>query len=540
MYVKILGAPVGPFAFFVGLLASMGGFLFGWDTGQISALTEMDDFKNRFVGGPDENWNTWIKGVVVGLLSVGAIFGALFGSPLGDLVGRRIAIVIGCIIFTIGIVIQVSAVESWVQVAIGRLVTGYSIGSLSAAVPVYQSETVPRQVRGSLVGTYQLFVTLGILLSYVTCYGTHNYTDGNNNMSSSQWRVPIGIGFAWGIILGIGIMFCPESPRWLARRGRTEQVPRILASMRGVSVDHPEVTSEYMNIMDEVAAEKELGSAGWLDCFKFEEKALYRTILGLSLQIGQQFAGVNYFFYFGVNVFQSVTDMDSYIIQIILGAVNTGTTFFGLWALDRFGRRACLLVGAIWMTIWLIIYASVGTAYQVIEDGNTKVSSHSAGILMICCACFFITGFATTWGPGVWSALAEFANPKLRGKQYGMATMGNWIANFCIGFFTPKIDESIHFSYGYVFAGCCFLNTLIVFFFMYESANLTLEDVNTMYLDPSVHAWNSYKWSPPGMSPRTAALPSQTDECIDEGYYPPELTEKKDNAHEQNTRDAEI
>ena len=105
MHVKILGSPVGPFAFFVGMLASMGGFLFGWDTGQISALTEMDDFKDRFVGRPDAQWNTWIKGVVVGLLSVGAIFGALFGSPLGDLVGRRLAIFIGCIIFILGIVI---------------------------------------------------------------------------------------------------------------------------------------------------------------------------------------------------------------------------------------------------------------------------------------------------------------------------------------------------------------------------------------------------------------------------------------------------
>ena len=130
------------------------------------------------------------------------------------------SIIIGSIIFTIGLIVQVSSVNAWYQVAIGRCVTGFSIGSLSAAVPMYQSETVPRQVRGGLVGTYQLFVTLGILLSYVTCYGTHNYTDGSGNPISSQWRVPIAVGFAWGIILGGGIMLCPESPRWLARHGR--------------------------------------------------------------------------------------------------------------------------------------------------------------------------------------------------------------------------------------------------------------------------------------------------------------------------------
>lgn len=425
------------------------------------------------------------------------------------------SIVIGSIIFTIGLIVQVASVNAWYQVAIGRFVTGFSIGSLSAAVPMYQSETVPRQVRGGLVGTYQLFVTLGILLSYVTCYGTHNYTDGSGNPISSQWRVPIAVGFAWGIILGGGIMLCPESPRWLARHGRIDQVPRILAKMRGVEVEHPEVAAEYANIVDEVAQEEMLGKATWFDCFKFEERALYRTILGIALQFGQQFAGVNYFFYFGVNVFQSVTDMDSYIVQIILGAVNTGTTFPGLWALDRFGRRNCLMYGALWMMIWLVIYASVGTAYQriVIENGqsSTIVNNYSGGVLMICAACFFITGFAMTWGPGVWSALAEFANPQMRGKQYGMATMGNWIANFCIGFFTPKIDESIHFSYGYVFAGCSMLNFLIVFFFLYESANLTLENVNVMYLDPNARAWSSHKWTPPGTTSRKESLPARVD-----------------------------
>lgn len=81
MHIKVYGSPVGPFAFFVGLLASMGGFLFGWDTGQIAALTEMDDFKQRFAGSADAQWNTWIHGIIVGLLSIGAIFGALFGAP---------------------------------------------------------------------------------------------------------------------------------------------------------------------------------------------------------------------------------------------------------------------------------------------------------------------------------------------------------------------------------------------------------------------------------------------------------------------------
>ena len=169
MVFTVRGTPIGALTVFIAMLASMGGFLFGWDTGQISGLLEMSDFRRRFAtiddpaspGGKD--WNPWIEGVVVSLLSVGTAIGVLIGAPLADRLGRRWAMVVECIVFDIGVIIQVTSFYAWYQVAIGRLVTGLGVGALSAAVPLYQSETVPRQVRGALVGTYQLFITLGKL-----------------------------------------------------------------------------------------------------------------------------------------------------------------------------------------------------------------------------------------------------------------------------------------------------------------------------------------------------------------------------------------
>ncbi|WFC98745.1 hypothetical protein MYAM1_001477 [Malassezia yamatoensis] len=495
----------------------------------------MEDFMMRFaepkssVSGPTDfpfKWNTWYQGLIVGLLSIGAIVGSLMGGPLSDRWGRRLGIFVGCIIMEIGLLIQVASVSSWVQFAIGRLVTGVAIGWLSGTVPLYQSETVPRQVRGALVGTFQLLITIGILLSYLTCYGTRYYsksgalkypmwtkspTQEGRNPSSAEWRVPIGLGFAWTLILGIGIWFCPESPRWLGRHERYEEMMGVLANMRGVERTEPYVMTEFYDIKQEILAEQQVREKGWLDCFRWENKTLYRTALGMLIQTGQQLTGANYFFYFGATIFQSVGISDSYITQIILGAVNVLTTFPGLWALDRFGRRTCLLIGAAWMTAWLIVFATAGvvgkpTAFDLPNNppnpAHTDSYNHSIGTLMVCAACFYILAFASTWGPGAWIAIAEFCAPDTRAKQFALATMCNWIWNFCIGFFTPPITGDINFYYGYIFVGCNFANFLLIYFFLYETSNLTLEAVNDMYLDPNVNAINSSKWVPEGYTSR--------------------------------------
>ncbi|WFD25772.1 hypothetical protein MNAN1_000738 [Malassezia nana] len=504
---RVYGAPIGTMTYVVAILASMGGFLFGWDTGQIADLLVMQDFMERFAQNRQSDgsveWNSWIQGLIVSLLSAGGIFGAVLGAPLTDKIGRRGAISVGCVIFTIGLIIQIASQYSWVQLMIGRLVVGISIGWLSSAVPVYQSETVPRQVRGAMVGTYQLLITLGILLSYCACYGTRHYS------GSSQWRIPIGIGFAWGLILGIGILFCPESPRWLAKQGRYDEARKVLAMMRGVDESENYVMTEFYEIKQEIIEENNMKKLGWLDCFRFKQKALYRTLMGILLQMGQQLTGANYFFYYGATIFKPVNifpdpEENSYVAQIILGAVNVFTTFPGLYALDRFGRRTCLGIGALWMTIWLIVFATAGVVGGETVNGEYGITSSSTATLMICSACFFILGFASTWGPGVWSSIAENAVPELRAKQMALATASNWTWNFLLAFFTSPITEDINFYYGYVFVGCCLASFLLVFFFLYETANLDLESIQAMYEEETLKPWSSAKWTPPGYESRTS------------------------------------
>jgi MFS transporter, SP family, sugar:H+ symporter len=184
---------------------------------------------------------------------------------------------IECVVFIIGVLIQITTFHSWVQFALGRLVSGLGVGALSAAVPMYQAEAGPPQIRGMLTATYQLFITFGILVAYAISIGTRAIG------GSGAWRTVVGIGIAWPLVLMVGMQFMPESPRWLTRQGREEDAKISLARVRGVPVehalDHWIISREIEEIKSNWEYEKQV-QGGWLDCFRPGNKILYRTFLG--------------------------------------------------------------------------------------------------------------------------------------------------------------------------------------------------------------------------------------------------------------------
>ncbi|KAL0569133.1 hypothetical protein V5O48_012834, partial [Marasmius crinis-equi] len=161
----VQGVPIGWVAVMLALLASMGGFIFGYDTGQISDILLMDDFLLRFAQCSEPGVLSTCKfsdvrsGLIVSLLSIGTLIGALLGAPTADFLGRRYAMCVECLVFIVGVIIQITTSSAWAQFAVGRLVSGLGVGALSAAVPMYQAETAPSQIRGTLTATYQLFIT---------------------------------------------------------------------------------------------------------------------------------------------------------------------------------------------------------------------------------------------------------------------------------------------------------------------------------------------------------------------------------------------
>ncbi|KAF2013767.1 general substrate transporter [Aaosphaeria arxii CBS 175.79] len=474
------------------VLVSMGGFIFGYDTGQISGFLEMPDFLRRFHDKVDPEtgklaFSNARSGTIVALLSIGTLIGAIVAAPIADKFGRKLSITFWNIVFCVGVIVQIATTTKWYQMALGRWVAGLGVGGLSVLTPMYQSETAPRYVRGALVSCYQLFITLGIFTAYCINFRT------SKDDSARSWRLPIGIGFIWPVIMGVGMLFLRESPRWEYRKGKIESARTTIAISYGVSEDHPEVNREIREIKEKLDAERAGGGKHpWYEIFT-GPRMLYRTLLGITLQALQQLTGANFYFYYGTTIFQSVGLPNPYVTSMILGAVNFGTTFPGLYIVEKYGRRPSLIFGALWMFMCFMVFSSLG---HFALNRDDPAQTQGIGYAMIVFACLFIAGFAMTWGVGIWTVVAELYPSRYRAKCMGLATASNWAWNFLISFFTPYITSAIDYRYGYIFAACSFAGAVVVFLFVCESHGRTLEEIDTMYI-LGVNPMKSAKWQPP-------------------------------------------
>ena len=283
------------------------------------------------------------------------------------------------------------------------------------------AETAPRYIRGALISTYQLFITLGIFLAACINFGMNE--DYPNEPVS--WRLPIGIGFIWIAILGVGILFFPETPRYDYRKGKKERAAQTMTKLYGAPPNHYSVHVELEEIKAKLEAET--STAGpvteWYRMF-FAPSMAYRIALGMSLQTAQQLTGANYFFYYGTTIFQATGISNSYVTQMILNGINFGTTFYGLYIVEHYGRRKSLIIGSTWMFICFMIFASVG---HFALDRENPENTPKTGTAMICFASFFIFGFATTWGPMIWTICGELYPSRYRAKAMALSTASNWL-----------------------------------------------------------------------------------------------------------------
>ena len=208
----------------------------------------------------------------------------------------------------------------------------------------------------------------------------------------------MGISFLWPLILGIGMVFMSESPKYMFRQNRKAEAREVMCKYLGVSQNHSTVAKESREMEQKLNEEEAGGDRPWYEIFTGPRMA-YRTLLGIALMSFQQLTGANFFFYYGTVIF-GATGMDNpFVIQIILGTVNVVCTLPGLWMIEKFGRRPCLILGAAWMCMCFLVFASVG---HFALDQQDPERSPTAGAVMIVFACLFIAAFASTWGPMVW------------------------------------------------------------------------------------------------------------------------------------------
>lgn len=474
------------------VLVAFGGFVFGFDTGTISGFVNMSDYLERFgeLNADGEYFLSNVRtGLIVAIFNVGCAVGGIFLSKIADVYGRRIGLMFSMIIYVVGIIVQISASDKWYQIVVGRAIAGLAVGTVSVLSPLFIGESAPKTLRGTLVCCFQLCITLGIFLGYCTTYGTKTYTD------SRQWRIPLGLCFVWAIMLVIGMVCMPESPRYLVVKNKIEEAKKSIGRSNKVSPEDPAVYTEVQLIQAGIERESLAGSASWTELVTGKPRILRRVIMGIMLQSLQQLTGDNYFFYYGTTIFQAVGMTDSFQTSIVLGVVNFASTFLGIYTIERFGRRLCLLTGSVCMFVCFIIYSILGVTNLYIDgyDGPTSVPTGDAMIFITTLYIFF---FASTWAGGVYCIVSETYPLRIRSKAMSVATAANWIWGFLISFFTPFITSAIHFYYGFVFTGCLLFSFFYVYFFVVETKGLTLEEVDELYAQ-GVAPWKSSKWVPP-------------------------------------------
>jgi len=472
-------------AIVIGLFVAFGGILFGYDTGTISDILGMSYWRNLFSTGyvnkkdNHRDVTSSQSSEIVSILSAGTFFGALTAAPTGDIFGRRLGLIISTGVFTFGVILQTAATAIPMFVA-GRFFAGYGVGMISALIPLYQSETSPKWIRGTIVGAYQLAITIGLLLASIVGNATKNRND------SGSYRIPIAVQFAWAIILITGLLLLPETPRYLIKTGKPEKAARSLARLRRLDVEHPALLEELAEIQANHEYELSLGKASYRDCFRGNLGK--RLATGCFLQALQQLSGVNFIFYYGTSFFQNSGIKNPFVVSLITSCVNVGSTFPGLYLVEKWGRRGLLLFGAIGMAVSQFIVAITGTV-----AGIDNMAAQKALIAFVCIYIFF---FACSWGPCAWVVTGEIFPLKVRAKSLSMTTASNWLLNWAIAYATPYLvnndpgDANLGAKVFFIWGGCCFICIFFVWAMIYETKGLSLEQVDELYAKVD-KAWNS-------------------------------------------------
>ncbi|WJE86932.1 sugar porter family MFS transporter [Staphylococcus casei] len=386
-------------------LGALGGLLYGYDMGVISgALLFIKD---------DIPLNSVTEGLVVASMLVGAIFGAGASGPLSDRLGRRRVVFIIAIIYIVGALILALA-PSMPILVIGRLVIGVAVGGSTAIVPVYLSEMAPTAQRGSLSSLNQLMITIGILSSYLINYA---FTP------IEGWRWMLGLAVLPSLILLIGVIFMPESPRWLLEH-KSEKAARDVMGL----------TFKQSEIDKEIADMKEINRISESTWKVLKSPWLRPTlIIGSVFALFQQIIGINAIIYYAPSIFSKagLGDATSILGTVGIGTVNVLVTIIAIMIIDKIDRKRLLVIGNIGMVASLLIMAILIWAIGI----------QSSSWIIIICLTLFIIFFGFTWGPVLWVMLPELFPMRARGAATGIAALVLSIGSLLVAQFFPILTD---------------------------------------------------------------------------------------------------
>lgn len=456
--------------YIIAMIAATGGLLFGFDTGVISGAIPF--FQKDF--GIDNNMIELITSA--GLL--GAILGALFCGRLTDRLGRKKVILASAVIFAVGAIWSGVAVDAW-NLVLARLFLGIAIGVSSFAVPLYIAEISPAKVRGMLVSMFQLMVTIGVLVSYLSDL----YFADEGDMSC--WRPMFYVGVIPACILLVGMIFMPETPRWLMSKGRHSESIRILKR-----IEREEQAKDSFQQMQEEIKRSETEKSGWKELLQ----PWLRTplIICIGIMFFQQFVGINTVIYYSPKIFL-MAGFDGTVAAIWasvgVGVVNVIFTVVSVYFVDRLGRRKLYFIGLSGIVVSLLI---LGLCFVFVNQLGDSVKW--VAILLIFC---YVAFFAISIGPLGWLIISEIFPLKLRGLGASLGSLSVWLFNSIVSFTFFKIvkaltipgkeiildGENLGNPAGafWFYGGVAFLALIWGYFYVPETKGVSLEQIENFW-----------------------------------------------------------
>ena len=430
----------------VSFIAALAGLLFGLDIAYVNGSLELIVKTFHLTTSQSEN--------IAGILLFGAFIGAIFSGWLSRQFGRKKVLLLASLIFALFTFLGVFA-PTFTVLLVARFIIGLAVGIASFVAPLYLSEIAPYKIRGRLIAMYQLMITIGILAMFLSNAALMHF---------GSWRLMMSVIAIPALVMFVGALFLPESPRWLVLVGRSDDAKKVLQRIR---TSDEEVKFELGEIEETVKVK----GGGW----KLLSKPFFRKvlILGILLQALQQFSGMNAFMYYSGQVFKAAGFSSPAVATVVIGLVNMLTTLIAIKYVDKLGRKPILYTG---LTILVISCGVVGYLFRINPPGS-EMSSVEQWLTLIF-SLLFIFGFAVALGPIIWILCSEIF--PLKGRDFGITitTATNWISNTIIGSFT--LTWFTHLGVGgtfWMFGAFNLIGFLIIGFLTPETKNIPLEEL---------------------------------------------------------------
>ncbi len=430
----------------VSLIAAIAGLLFGFDTGVIAGA-------QQFVYAHFGVTSDTVKGLIVAAVTFGALLGAVCSGKLSSSLGRRKSIILSSLLFTAGTLLAALAFDVPLLI-IGRLIMGFAVGLSAMVVPMYLSEVSPPDIRGAVVFTFQLAITVGIMGAYLINYA---FTEMEN------WRLMFGVGVVPSLLLFAGMLRLPESPRWLVLNKRIEEAEEVLTRIMSGETAAEELASIKQSVKHPQGGLKML----------FSRRMFPLVLICFGLFVFQQLSGINTIFYFCPTVFESVGyagGQQAIGVSLIPAAVNVLATVLGIWIVDKLGRRVLCVVGFIGMAACLFVLGA--DLNGMIGDAGLEPSLALGSVLL------YIFFFAASMGGVPYIMMSELFPLNVRSVGMATASCANWGFNFLVSVSFLSLAHGLGFGNTFWLYGVCMvLGLFFTLLLVPETKGRALEDI---------------------------------------------------------------